>query len=198
MPEAQDHQYEHDRREYKRRDCAIEHHVADGAERVGLEQQAAQRGAFEDRAHRALELGVFRILQSGSAGLGVDAAVRHRRQVHGDEVIGPDLGLLAAEQLLPGVLADRRNHARRNPGTGLGMRERSFGREEDLLLGQLVVNLGIHKTVAPGQQPSSHQQYHDHYNANGAGKRVKKLTGQEISNLSWFDGTSLEYLYITC
>ena len=82
--------------------------------------------------------------------------------MHGDEVVGVGLGLLAGDQLLPGVLRDRRDHRGSDLGPGLGVRERSLRREEDLLGGELVVDLVVHVGRAPQQQAAGHQQDRRH------------------------------------
>src|SRR6201996_4419048 len=104
---------------------------------VGVQQHAAQRLALEDCADQAGELGVVRLGQGLSRQLGVGLAAGHVGDVDGDEVVGVGLGLLAGEQLLPGVLADRRDHAGRDLGPGLGVGERGGRGEGDLLGGEV-------------------------------------------------------------
>ena len=111
--------------------------------------------------------------QRGGADLGIHATVRHLGEVDGDEVVGVGLGLRAGQQLLPGILRHRRDHRRSDLGAGLGVSERRGRREVDLLLRQLVVDVGVHEAVTPGEQTAGDQQYdHDDYAA-GAGELVE-------------------------
>ena len=86
------------------------------------------------------------------------------------ESIGVGLGLLTGQQLLPGVLRDRRDHARRHIGARHRMRERGLGREVDLLRGQLVLHGVVHVGRTPQQQAACHQQQSRHGEPGDGGK----------------------------
>ena len=87
------------------RDGAPEGDRRDQAEAVGLEEQAAKRGALEDR----LDLGLGRRVGRRSLGqghgrrtqLGVGLPATDLTEVHVDEVVGVDLRLLPVTSCCP-------------------------------------------------------------------------------------------------
>ena len=127
-------------------------------EAVGLEQEPAERGAAEHCLHLGSECCVGRLRHRCGADLRVDAGVRHLTQVDRDEVVRVGLCLWSGEKLLTGVLLQVRDHPRCDLGARLRLRERGRRREEDLLLGELVVHIGGHDAVAPECERSRHHQ----------------------------------------
>ena len=125
---------------------------------VGVQQHAAQRLALEHGGDHAGQLGVARLRDRRGGHLGVGLAAGHVRDVDGDEVVRVGLGLLPGQQLLPGVLRDRRDHARGDLSARHRVRERGPGREEDLLRGQLALHGVVHVGGSPQQQAAGHQQ----------------------------------------
>ena len=85
------------------------------------------------------------------------------------------LGLLAGQQLLARVFDTDGIMLGVISVPGLGVRERRLGREEDLLLRQLVAHVGADEAVAPGQQAARPEQHDDGHEASGAGENVKYL-----------------------
>jgi len=125
---------------------------------VRVQQDGPQGLALEHGGDLAGQLGVVRLGQGGGRQLGVGLAAGHVGDVHGNEVVSVGLGLLAGDQLLPGVLRDRRDHRRGDLGPGLGVRECGLGREEDLLCGQLALHGVVHVGRAPQQHAAGRQQ----------------------------------------
>ena len=145
--------------------------LAHGAERVGVEQQAAQGVAHEERLAQLAELGEL-------VGVGVlvlrhaDVLARHVLvgavaaggvHVHEDVVVGVRLGLVAGEHLLAGVLVEGRVLVGGLEGVLLGHRDR--------LDGELVVHLVGDVDVRPGEESAGSQE-HDGNDETGTGEQV--------------------------
>jgi hypothetical protein len=58
--------------------------------------------------------------------------------------------------------------------------EGSLRREEDLLLGQLVVHVAVGEGVAPHEQRAGHHQHHDEQRAPGADENVEDLASHIV------------------
>ena len=83
------------------------------------------------------------------------------------------LGLLTGEHLLSRILLEIRDHRRGDLGARLRVSEGRPRREEDLLLGELVVDVGAVVAMAPEQQRSSHEQDNHEGQTDGAGQNVE-------------------------
>ena len=103
VQEAEHREDEEGTGEHEGRDASPQGDLPEDREGVGLEEQAPQGGALEGHLLESRQL-----LLVGSARAAVEivayAVVGHLAQVHGDEVIGPDLGLRSRQELLAGVL----------------------------------------------------------------------------------------------
>jgi hypothetical protein len=88
-------------------------------------------------------------------------------------MVGVGLGLRTREQLLSRVLRDGWNHRGCDLGARLGVVKRRLGREVDLLLGELVVDVRVDEAVAPGQETSGHEQHDNGNHTAGACENVE-------------------------
>ena len=131
VQEAEDGQDEHQRPGHERADRRDEHDLAHLPERVGVQQQPAQRLAAEYRLHLSGQRDVFRLGQGLGRQLAVSLAAADFLEVHGDEVVGVRLGLRAVGHLLTRVGA----HGRFVRGGQGGELRGARSREKDLLSG---------------------------------------------------------------
>ena len=104
-------------------------------------------------------------------------------EVHGDEVIGVDLRLLAREQLLSGVLRHRWDH-RLGDLLPVGVGERRGRGERDLLLSELGVHVVVGEAVAHHQQGAGNRQHDDHDHSTDTGQHVENLASHLVSPCS--------------
>jgi hypothetical protein len=100
--------------------------------------------------------------------------------VDSDEVVPVGLGVLTGQELLSSVLGGRRDHRRGDLGSGLGMLEGRLGREVDLLLGELAVDIAVYEAVTPGQQTACDHQDDDDNDTGAAGEDVEDLASHGV------------------
>ena len=152
----------------------------EGPERVGLKQQAPQCGALEHGRCLGLGGGVGGRSLGESLGLGRELRVGQPAtdllEVDRNEVICVDLCLLARHQWLPGVLRHCANHRWGDLSTRDRVGKSCLGREDDLLLGQLVVHVGVGEAVAPHEENARHHQDDHHHRTSGAGDQIEYLS----------------------